>query len=206
MLVRARYRDRFARITGNVRTFSAPSAAIYDAIASPVLDGFFTRVALELVAERPGARVLEIGSGPGRLASRIAEVARDAQVVGSDVAPAMIDRARTWSERSGVAARVRFVVADAGALPFQGETFDAVVSTLSLHHWPDAAAGLGEIRRVLRPGGVARIHDVADWINNIEPGGMHATNDALFASAGWARATTARLGPVPLLYTARLAR
>lgn len=171
-----------------------------------MLDGFFTRIALDLLDGRTRCRVLEIGSGPGRLASRIAELGRDAQVVGSDVAPAMIDRARTWSERSGVAARVRFVAADAGALPFRGETFDAVVSTLSLHHWPDAAAGLGEIRRVLRPGGVARIYDVADWINSFEPGGMHATNDALFASAGWTRATTTRLGPIPLLYTAALER
>jgi SAM-dependent methyltransferase len=39
-----------------------------------------------------------------------------------------------------------------------------VVSTLSLHHWPDPTRGLAEIRRVLRPAGEARIDDVADWI------------------------------------------
>lgn len=200
----ARYRDRLARVARDVRTFSAPSAGIYDALASPMLDGFFTRVALDLVEGHPAARVLEIGSGPGRLASRIAEMARDARVVGSDISPEMLARATSWAERSGVAGRVRFVLADASSLPFADGSFDAVVSTLSLHHWPNAAVGLREVRRVLRPGGIARVYDIADWVTRFEPGAEAVRGDALFAD-GWTRRIVTRAGPVPLLYRADLA-
>lgn len=201
----ARYRDPLLRAVRNVRTFSAPSAAIYDALASPVLDGFFTRVALDLVEGRADARVLEIGSGPGRLASRIAEVARDARVVGSDVSPEMLARASSWADRSGVASRVRHVLADASALPFADGSFDAVVTTLSLHHWPDAAAGLREVRRVLRRHGIARVYDVADWVTRFEPGGNTVSGEELFGE-GWTRRIVTRVGPVPVLYRADLTR
>ncbi len=196
-------RGRLERALRDLRTFSAPSAAVYDALASPALDGFFTRVALDLVDGRPGARVLEVGSGPGRLASRIAELDRDARVVGSDVSPEMLARASAWAERSGVADRVRFVLADASLLPFADASFDAVVTTFSLHHWPDAARGLREVRRVLRPRGVARIYDVADWLTRVEPGGNTVLGNELFVD-GWGRRIDARLGPVPLLYRADL--
>ncbi|MDD4162082.1 MAG: class I SAM-dependent methyltransferase [Methanothrix sp.] len=53
----------------------------------------------------------------------------------------------------------QFEVGDVCALPFEDEFFDLVVSTFSLHHWPDATAGLNEIFRVLKPGGEAWIYD-----------------------------------------------
>jgi ubiquinone/menaquinone biosynthesis C-methylase UbiE len=52
-----------------------------------------------------------------------------------------------------------FLVGDAAALAFPDGSFDLVVSTLSMHHWADPAAGLAEIGRVLRPGGRALIWD-----------------------------------------------
>ena len=48
----------------------------------------------------------------------------------------------------------------AESLPFDDVSVDLVVSTLSAHHWDDPVAAFAEIRRVLRPGGVARIYDV----------------------------------------------
>ncbi len=199
----SRYRERLTRVMENVHTYSAPSAAIYDAVASPVLDGFFTRIAAELTDGRSAPRVLEIGCGPGRLTSRIAELSRDARVVGSDIDPAMLERAEAWADQAGVDERVRFAYAEAGSLPFRDGSFDAVVSTLSLHHWPDPAKGLAEIRRVLRPGGVARVYDIADWISRLEPGAATSPGDSLFGG-GWTRRITTRVGPVPLVYTAEL--
>ena len=62
--------------------------------------------------------------------------------------------AKTTSTRN-----LRFQVADVAALPFADNSVDLVVSTLSLHHWDDPAAGLNEIVRVLGPGGQAWIYD-----------------------------------------------
>ena len=46
------------------------------------------------------------------------------------------------------------------SLPFESGSIDLVVSTLSLHHWPNPGAGFAEIARVLRPGGVALVYDL----------------------------------------------
>jgi len=51
------------------------------------------------------------------------------------------------------------VVGDVASLPFDDGSFDLVVSTFSMHHWADPAAGLSEIGRVLRPEGRALIWD-----------------------------------------------
>ena len=68
----------------------------------------------------------------------------------------MVERAKRHESEGG---RLRFVVGDAADLPFEAETFDVVVSTLSLHHWAEPAASLAEIRRALRPGGFALLYD-----------------------------------------------
>ncbi|HZD01784.1 MAG TPA: class I SAM-dependent methyltransferase [Actinomycetes bacterium] len=72
----------------------------------------------------------------------------------------MIARARRNATDAGLDDRVRFTVADVADLPHPDATFDLIVSTMSQHHWPDAAAGLRELRRVLRPGGQVWIYDL----------------------------------------------
>jgi SAM-dependent methyltransferase len=89
-------------------------------------------------------------------------------VAGIDLDPAMIDRARL---RLGPSADVR--VADVAALPFDDSSFDAVVSTLSMHHWADTAAGLAEVARVLRPDGVALVYDLGGAFVPLHGGGHH---------------------------------
>jgi ubiquinone/menaquinone biosynthesis C-methylase UbiE len=82
-------------------------------------------------------------------------------VTGLDLDPAMIARAQANTDRAlnGEGRRPSFLVGDVAALAFPDGSFDLVVSTLSMHHWADPAAGLAEIGRVLRPGGRALIWD-----------------------------------------------
>jgi ubiquinone/menaquinone biosynthesis C-methylase UbiE len=70
----------------------------------------------------------------------------------------MIARATSTANRTRTS-NLRFRVGDVAALPFAHNSVDLVVSTLSLHHWDDPAAGLNEIVRVLAPGGQAWIYD-----------------------------------------------
>ena len=125
-----------------------------------VLGSLLRRIAADIATVAPaGARVLEVGCGPGRLSLRLAR-SHGFDVTGLDLDPVMIERARANAGREGDGARrPSFVVGDVTELTFPDETFDLVVSTLSMHHWADPAAGLAEIARVLSAGGRALVWD-----------------------------------------------
>jgi SAM-dependent methyltransferase len=136
-------------------------AVVYDALSRLLLGSLVEGIAADVAAGAPdGARVLEVGCGPGHLSVRLAR-GHGLEVTGLDLDPAMIARARANSDRlgSGDRGRPSLLVGDVAALGFSDGSFDLVVSTLSMHHWTDPAAGLTEIGRVLRPGGRALIWD-----------------------------------------------
>jgi SAM-dependent methyltransferase len=180
----ALYRDRLRtilkQISANIRAFDLPSAGAYDALVASVLEGFYARVAGEVAAAYPGGKLLEVGSGPGRLAVRLAREAPGTTLTGVDISDAMVERAARRAAGAGLSERVRFEVGDVAALQLADGEFDGVVSTLSLHHWSDPARGLAEIHRVLKPGGKARIYDLAHWLWLPARGGDHL---ALLAAA-----------------------
>jgi ubiquinone/menaquinone biosynthesis C-methylase UbiE len=112
------------------------------------------RRVVELARIAPGERILDVGCGPGRLATVAATVAGPAgETCAIDPAPEMIKLARGRAARAGVP--VRFEVGVIEALPYLANRFDVVLSSLMLHHLPDDVKrrGLAEIRRVLKPGG-----------------------------------------------------
>lgn len=137
------------------------NAVAYDEMSRLVLGSFFGPIAADIAAAAPdGARVLEVGCGPGHLSIRLARQ-HGLDVTGLDLDPAMIERARANADRSedGDERWPSFLVGDVAALPFPDESFDLVVSTMSMHHWADPTAGMAEIDRVLRPGASALIWD-----------------------------------------------
>jgi ubiquinone/menaquinone biosynthesis C-methylase UbiE len=147
----------------NLRRSSAPSAWAYDAVLAPLLGGLYARIADDAaaaLATAGTATVLDVGGGPGHVAVLIARRRPDATIVGADIDPAMVARASARAQREGFGDRVRFEVADVAGLPLEAESVDLVVSSFSLHHWPDPAAALCEIHRVLRPGGRAILYDL----------------------------------------------
>ena len=90
--------------------------------------------------------MLEVGCGGGQFAACIASENPLARVVATDLSPRMAELAAS----RGVAAQV----ADVQALPFEDGALDVVAALWMLYHVPDLDAGLAEVRRVLRPGGL----------------------------------------------------
>jgi SAM-dependent methyltransferase len=133
----------------------------YDVPTRWLLGSLFDSIAADVASTAtPGAAVLEVGCGPGHLSLRLARE-HGLEVTGLDLDPAMIERARANAERAwrGAERSPGFVLGDVASLPFADDSFDVVVSTLSLHHWAGPTKGLTEIGRVLRPGGRAIIWD-----------------------------------------------
>jgi SAM-dependent methyltransferase len=133
----------------------------YDTFSRLVLGSLFGPIAADVATlAPPGARVLEVGCGPGHLSIRLAR-GHGLEVTGLDLDAAMIERARANADRAADALERRpsFLVGDVAALPFADGCLDVVVSTMSMHHWADPTAGLAEIGRVLRPDGRALIWD-----------------------------------------------
>jgi ubiquinone/menaquinone biosynthesis C-methylase UbiE len=89
-------------------------------------------------------RVLEVGCGWGELSERIAAVT-DAHVVALDVSPRMVELARARGVDAGVG--------DVQSLPFDDRSFDVGVAAWMLYHVADLDRGVGQLARVLRPGG-----------------------------------------------------
>ena len=136
-------------------------AVLYDAFSRFLLGQLYRRIAADVAAVAPdGARVLEVGCGPGHLSVQLAGQHR-LEVTGLDLDPAMIARAAANTDRAANrdGRRPSFLVGDVATLAFPDRSFDLVVSTLSMHHWADPTAGLAEIGRVLRPDARALISD-----------------------------------------------
>ncbi len=121
------------------------------------------RAVLLALEAKPGERVLDIGAGPGFLAAELAAaVAPDGTVIGTDISESMLAIATARLDSTNSAAETRFEHADACSLPFEDESFDAVVCTQVYEYVQDIAKALSELARVLRPGARALVLDT-DW-------------------------------------------
>ena len=98
----------------------------------------------------PGTRVLDVATGTGAVALRAAE--RGALVTAVDIAPTLLERARTAALEAGLT--IEFQVADAERLPFASSSFDAIASAQGAVFAPDREAVARELTRVCRPGGL----------------------------------------------------
>lgn len=121
-----------------------------------VIERMFAPVAAALVQDAgivPGQAVLDVATGPGEPALSIAGiVGAKGRVVGVDVVPAMIDAAGREAGRRGLR-NASFRVASADELPFDDESFDAVVSRFGVMFFPSPLGGVREMLRILKPGG-----------------------------------------------------
>ncbi|ARB29514.1 methyltransferase domain-containing protein [Pseudomonas tolaasii] len=156
------------------------------------------------LAGQSGARLLDLGCGAGHVSFNVAPLVKD--VVAYDLSQQMLDVVAAAAKDRGLR-NIRTVHGAAERLPFVDGEFDFVFSRYSAHHWSDLGAALREVRRVLKPGGIAAFVDVlspgsplldtylqtvevlrdtshvrdysaAEWMQQLSESGLHVRNSS----------------------------
>lgn len=128
--------------------------------ADAVQNSFGCGTPLAFAGVQPGQVVLDIGSGAGIDCFIAAEkVGPTGKVIGLDMTPEMIERARQNAKEAGVT-NVEFRFGEAEKMPVEDTSVDWVISNCVINLSPDKPAVFGEIGRILRPGGRISISDI----------------------------------------------
>jgi ubiquinone/menaquinone biosynthesis C-methylase UbiE len=105
--------------------------------------------------------ILDVGTGPGRIAVALCQADGAARVVAVDLAEAMLALARRNVTAARLEKRIVCVRGDAKALPWPDGRFEAVISNTIVHHIPEPSPALAEMARVVAPGGTLFVRDLA---------------------------------------------
>jgi ubiquinone/menaquinone biosynthesis C-methylase UbiE len=112
-----------------------------------------------LGTNKPNGWLVDVGCGPGFLTAKISQKYKDNKVVGLDNSILALENAkRTWP--ADLYPELNLIIGDAQRLPFSDNSVEFIISSLSLHHWPDAGGVFQEIIRTLKPGGKFLIFDL----------------------------------------------
>jgi ubiquinone/menaquinone biosynthesis C-methylase UbiE len=146
---------------GYLRALRFPALTrIYDPfIRLTTREALFKRRLVEQAAVRPNQRVLDLGCGTGTLALLVKHFQPEAEVVGLDADPKMLEQAREKAER--VRVKLELTEGFSTALPYPDGSFDLVLSTLFFHHLDPGSKRktASEVARVLRSGGELHVAD-----------------------------------------------
>jgi demethylmenaquinone methyltransferase/2-methoxy-6-polyprenyl-1,4-benzoquinol methylase len=144
------------QFAGQVRSMFDRIAGVYDVMNTAMTAGLhhgWRERAADRAELEPGESALDVCCGTGDLALALADrVGPYGRVIGSDFSEAMLDLAREKASERGVS-QVRFEWADALALPYDDESFDAVTVGFGVRNLAELELGILEMARVLKPGG-----------------------------------------------------
>lgn len=139
----------------------AVGARFYNTISGTTMfQRNYDHVAQDILTYCPNGKILDIGTGPARLLIALHRHCPQLQLVGIDVSAPMVEKARDNIGAAGVLNEIEVKQAEAKNLPFEDGSFDAVVSTGSIHHWKEPRTCIAETYRVLKGGGHALLYDV----------------------------------------------
>lgn len=145
--------------------------------------------------------LLDVGCGTGPMIELLTQELPGKNYTGLDITPRMIEVAASKNLE-----RTQFIVGDAENMPFDDESFDAVICANSFHHYPNPGAFLGEVARLLRPGGKLVLRDYTStkplvWLmNHVEMplANLVGHGDVRVFSIGEIRALCSTNGLIPI--------
>ena len=132
----------------------APRYDLLNRLLSFGVDRRWRRIAVSQLVIPPDGRVLDVATGTGDVALEIArQTAASVRIVGADFTQGMLVRGREKIAASSQRGRIELVNAPCEALPHPDRTFDGVTIAFGIRNVVDRERGLGEMARVLKPGG-----------------------------------------------------
>lgn len=137
---------------------SPEEAADYDAMDHTTVNRVFASDFL--AAWTVGNPVLDLGTGTAQIPVELCRQSDAPVVVGVDLAEHMLRVGRDNVRRAGLESRVTLRLCDAKGLPFEPDSFGAVMSNSIVHHIPEPASVFAEMVRVTRPGGLLFVRDL----------------------------------------------
>jgi len=129
----------------------APRYDLLNRVLSAGVDRSWRVAAVKAALTGSPQRILDLATGTGDMALLLKKVAPQAEVIGADFVPPMLELARQKAQKLGLS--IPFVEADALSLPFPSSHFDAVTIAFGFRNFADYTAALSELYRVIAPGG-----------------------------------------------------
>ncbi len=124
----------------------------FNYLASFNIDRIWRKRAISSLKPFAPRNVLDIATGTGDLALLIENILKPESIIGCDISEGMMQVAREKCRRRGIT-NIRFEKEDCTALSYPDNSFDALTSSFGVRNFQELEKALGEMRRVLRPGG-----------------------------------------------------
>ncbi|WP_124981763.1 bifunctional demethylmenaquinone methyltransferase/2-methoxy-6-polyprenyl-1,4-benzoquinol methylase UbiE [Nonlabens xiamenensis] len=109
---------------------------------------------VKMVAAHQPETIMDIATGTGDLVIKMAEQTQASQLIGLDISSGMLEIGKLKVQKEGLEDRVKMVLGDSENLQFEDNSIDAVTVSYGVRNFEDLEKGLGEILRVLKPGGI----------------------------------------------------
>lgn len=156
------YKDGKGKKAQVTQMFDAISGE-YDSLNRVIslgIDQRWRKRLVKMVGASNPKSILDIATGTGDLAIALARTGAK-EIIGLDIAPAMLEIGKNKVKQKSLNPIISMVVGDSEHLPFENDRFDAVTVAFGVRNFEDLDAGLSEIFRVLKPGGIFAVLETA---------------------------------------------
>lgn len=109
---------------------------------------------VQMVAAHQPDVIMDIATGTGDLVIKMAQQTKASKLIGLDISPGMLEVGKIKVTKESLDNRIEMVVGDSENLEYKDESIDAVTVSYGVRNFEDLEKGLGEIKRVLKPGGI----------------------------------------------------